>query len=204
MGKTLSRIGPDDSPLPGLHHVRRPSHPVPALKHAKLDVDSSPAQGFELRYRAGPCVALASVAATRAPRGRTASAGRSVDPFVVRRQRQAPNCGAWPSCLGHSSLGAAGRTAGPPRAGTVIPAGRAMAVVVSGASAHSATRRTAGAGPRTRFATLLRHRRCYAPRRRATAAAGTAAPLPRRGHRCQQLDPGAFRCRAARRTTALG
>ena len=84
-----------------------------------------------------------------------------------------------------------------------------MAVVVSGASAHSATRRIAGAGPRTRFATLLRHRRCYAPRRRATAAAGTAAPLPRRGHRCQQLDPGAFRCPSSASnysasTTALG
>ena len=84
---------------------------MPALKHVKLDVDSSPAQSFELRFRAGPCVALASVAATLAPRRRTSSAGRSVDPFVVRRQRQAPNCGR-PSCLGHSSLGAAGRTAG--------------------------------------------------------------------------------------------
>ena len=86
MGKTLSRIGPDDSPLPGLHHVRRPSHPVPALKHVKLDVDSSPAQSFELRCRAGPCVALASVAATRAPRhGR--SCQRRLGAFG-----NAPNC----------------------------------------------------------------------------------------------------------------
>ena len=69
-----------------------------------------------------------------------------------------------------------------PPAGTAIPAGRAMAVVVSGASAHSATRRIAGAGPRTRFATLLHHRRCYAPRRRATRGGrnggATATPWP--------------------------
>jgi len=59
---------------------------VPALKHVKLDVDSSPAQSFELRCRAGPCVALASVAATRAPRhGR--SCQRRLGAFG-----NAPNC----------------------------------------------------------------------------------------------------------------
>jgi hypothetical protein len=46
-------------------------------------------------------------------------------------------------------------------------------------SAAWATRRTAAPGRRG-----VSRRGCPAPRRRATAAAGTAASLPRRGHRC--------------------